>query len=55
MAESKKYWRIRIFRGDKKRLLKVLLIIALFSTALVLGGLVGQKARRGQYDHPAVG
>ena len=41
MAESKKFWRIRIVRGEKRRLLKILLIAVLFSTALVLGGLVG--------------
>jgi len=41
MPETKKFWRIRIVKGDKKRLIKGILIAALFGIALVLGGIVG--------------
>ena len=41
MAEKKRLWRIRIVKGGKVRFWKVLLIAALFLTALVLGGIVG--------------
>jgi penicillin-binding protein 1A len=41
MFKTKKFWKIKIFKGDKKRLIKTLLWIVLFSTALFFGGILG--------------
>ncbi len=41
MSDAKKKWIIRIVKTDKKKLFKHLLIVLLFSTALLLGGLAG--------------
>ena len=41
MSDVKKKWTIRIIKTDKKKLFKNLLAVLLFSTALVLGGLLG--------------
>ena len=41
MSDDKKKWIVRIVKTDKKKLFKHLLIVLLFSTALLLGGLTG--------------